>query len=247
MTSTIDTSGFDAAIDALMKATGLPMREVTRAESRAVLQMSLDRTKLTAARDIRDGVIKKHNRFAGGRSGAGADGNFPKISIAPKRGRVWWVENGPKFYVMDGAGADRRWSNARWSEYQTLESERRASLKSMTVELLARRGLPKQSWYFLGLGEGHSLKAAGVVTSAAVNKQALKRVASSSVKETDREYTVIFTNRSIATIRKDGSRVLASALQGRIKFFKKNLSLGVFQSLEKVERAYPGLVRVNPL
>jgi len=242
ITASLDTSGFDAVLAKLMSATGQPMREVTLAESRAILQTSLDRTKITPKQEIPKQVDRRFNTFSQGVSGRAAARLYPRISIAQKTLNVWWIEPGPKFYIMNG---DRYWSDQRWAAYRSQMSDRESLLPVATKEAFARRGLPKQSWFFLADLLGYALKASKEVEGSTVRGRQLREVVQSTLTENATEFTLHGTNYSIATMRRDGARIFEGALRGRVKYFKKNLEKGVFSTLEKIHRAYPHLLKVN--
>ncbi len=242
ITATLDTSGFDTVLDKLMHATGQPMREVTLAESRAILQTSLDRTKLTPKPQVAIQVDRRFNTFSQGQTGRSAKKLYPRLSISPKTTNIWWVEQGPKFYIMNGP---RRWSDQRWSDYSAELADRAALLPIATKEAYARRGLPKQSWFFLADLLGYALKASKEVEGATVKGRQLREVVQATLAENATEFTIHGTNYSIATMRRSGARILEGAIRGRVKYFRRNLQHGVFESLEKIHRAYPQLLKVN--
>jgi hypothetical protein len=64
-----------------------------------------------------------------------------------------------------------------------------------------------------------------------------------SARETGeaRRFTIVLTNRLPYGRRINLDRVLVGAIQGRVKFFERNVALGVFKSLEKTLKAYPGV------
>lgn len=246
ITGTIDTSGFDLVIPKLVDATGLPMKTVTLAESKSVLQTCMDRTKLAAKKVLRDRMARKFNQYAAGDIGANARGQEPRISIAPKAQHNWWVDRnaqgGRTFYIMNG---NRRWSDERWAAYQAEEADRRADLKLAIAEALARRGLPKQSWYMLAEIIDIRLKAPEEVINAKVRGVRRLDLVSAVVSDVRNAFVIEFTNSSRISYHKGGARILSTALQGRVKYFRRNLQKGVFESLEKVHRAYPNLVQIN--
>ncbi|MFZ4597818.1 MAG: hypothetical protein ACOYNN_04160 [Terrimicrobiaceae bacterium] len=243
ITAQIDTRGFDEVLRKLASSTKRPMREVTLAESKAILQTTLDRTKILTKQVLKFRVRRKFNQYGGGDFGRASRGVTPKISIAPNVGRTWWVEPGPKFYIV--AGGERRWSDERWERYQAEEADRKADMPSITESALRRRGLPKQSWYFLADTLGYSLKATQDVIGATVKRRELREVVTSVLRETSSEFEVHGTNYSTSTQRADGRAVLARTMEGRVKYFRMNLEKGVFASLDQIHRAYPNLLKIN--
>lgn len=246
VTLDIDTAGFDLVIKGLSGSAKVPMKTATLAESKSVLQGALDRTKMAARKVIEQRTVRRYNTYAAGDVGSVARSQMPRISIAPQARNNWWIERNDEgvrtFYIMNG---QRRWSDERWQAYVAEEADRQADFKEAVTEALARRGLPKQSWYMLAELLGMQLKAGKVVVEAKVNKNRLRHVARTIVEDLDSAFVVHFTNSSRSTYYADGGRILSMVMRNRVKFFEKNLKLGVFESMEKIAKAYPNLLTVN--
>lgn len=242
----MDISGMDRVVPLLAKAAKVPMKQVTRAESKSVLQTALNRTKIPAKAVIHQRTERKYNNYAGGDIGPVARGQLPSISISPRKKNEWWLDRNAEgvrtFYLMNG---NRRWSDERWAAYQAEEADRKADLKDAVIEALARRGLPKQSWYLLAELLDMRLKASPEVVNAKVNKKRIQHVARTLVEEMESVYIIHFTNTSRATYYADGGRIISTIIRGRVKYFERNLRLGVFQSMEKIAKAYPNLLTVK--
>jgi hypothetical protein len=257
ITTSIDVSGMEKVLRQISVMSMRPMREVTTSEALAVLQTCLDRTELTKAGEIESKLKTKYNQYSqDGRFGTRSAGSFPKISVASRNGNIWLGLPRPAtgaFSRNRGRRGSGVWHlvnkhyerDADWSLFEQLNRERLSELKRRTTEWIARRGMPKASWYWIAEEIGYALKAASVVLNAAVRGRALKEVAHAQKKEEANGFTIICRNSSIAAIKKDAEGILSRTLDGRVKYFRQNLERGVFDSMKNVERSYPNLVRVR--
>jgi hypothetical protein len=246
ITSRIDTSGMDEVLRKLSSATSRTMRDVTLSESQSVLQTCLDRTKLTPRSVIDYKIQQRFHQYSSGKYGKKAISSFPKISIAPKKDRTWYVEQGPKFFLAAGEkdGHQQHLPDSIWAEYQQAESERKSKLRASVIDHLSRQGLPKQTWQHLGELLGLNLKAGQNVINATVKGHQIQ-VEDALIKEATSFFQVVCSTQSIAAARKGAARILSTVLSGRVKYFRTNLEKGVFDSLKQIERAYPNLLKVN--
>lgn len=257
ITTAIDVSGMETVLRQISAMTMRPMREVTTSEALSILQTCLDRTELNKASDIERNLKTKFNQYSqDGRFGTRSNGSFPKISIASRNGNVWLGLARPSSGAFSRARGRRGggvWHlvnkhyerNDDWNLFQEMTRDRLGKLKKMTTEWIARRGMPKASWYWMAENIGYELKAAAVVINAAVRGRALKEVSSAEKKEDTNSFTIVCRNSSIAAIKKDAAGILERTVAGRVKYFEKNLEKGVFESMKTVERSYPNLVKVR--
>lgn len=257
ITGSIDTSGMEKVLRQISAMTMRPMREVTTSEALAILQTCMDRTKITGAGEIKSKLKTKFNQYSqDGRFGTRSAGSFPKISIASKNGNIWLGVGRPSsgaFSRTRGRQGRGVWHlvnkhyerDADWSLFQEMTRDRLAKLEKLTLDWVARRGMPKASWYWIAEEIGYALRATAVVLDTAVRGRAMKEVASSEKKQTADSFTIVCRNSSIAAARKDAAGILERTLAGRAKYFEQNLKRGVFDSMKNVERSYPNLLKVR--
>lgn len=257
ITGSIDVSGMEEVLRQISVMTMRPMREVTTSEALSVLQTCLDRTELTKAGEIETKLKTKFNQYSqDGRFGTRSNGSFPKLSIASRNGNIWLGLPRPSsgaFSRSRGRGGGGVWHlvnkhyerDADWNLFQEMTRDRLELLKKYTLEWVARRGMPKASWYWIAEAIGGALRATAVVINATVKGRALKEVSSAEKKEDSNSFTITCRNSSIAAMKKDGAGILERTLAGRVKYFGQNLERGVFESMKNVERAYPNLVKVR--
>jgi hypothetical protein len=142
------------------------------------------------------------------------------------------VGNGSKLYFLDN-----RYPNPMWSR---LKRARAASLKRK----LAARGLAKQSWAQLAYLAGLSITVPAYVLKAVAStgRTYPENVTASRLRK-GRAFGIFFENAqptaNLAYV--GGPRAVQRAINGRVKFFARNMEKGVFTSLRKIAAAYPGL------
>ena len=257
ITASIDISGMETVLRGLSVATMKPMKDVTTAEVVSILQTCLDRTKLTPAEKLRQATVTKFNQYSGdGRWGTHSQGSFPKISICSKNGNVWLGLARPSIGAYSRTRGRRGggvWHlvnkhyerNEDWNTYQQLTRDRVHHMKNRIDELLKRRGLPKTAWAILAANLGFTLKAASVVINSTIGKKPLSELGHAEIEQTSTSFTIHASNQSIASLKKDAAGILQRTINGRIKYFERNLEKGVFDSMKHVEHAYPNLVKLR--
>jgi hypothetical protein len=239
----VDVSQFNAACRSIATYSGAALPEVVLNETAQIMNAAMQLTDVAPAKSIREGVIRSFNRYAGGDFSAAANGKTPGIHITRRGTRAWWIDRNNKgkrtFYLMNG---NRRWSPDRWSQYRAEERDRRSDLVVETKERTGRRGIAKQSWHFLVEKIGGVSKAPGYVKKAKVKGQQLISNISALITRTRDGITISGSNAQPGAVKQDAeSRILARAVNRRIRFFEKNLKKGVFEKLANLARAYPGL------
>ncbi len=154
-----------------------------------------------------------------------------KTGIEPKKPFKGVLTKGgfKRYYYLN------RYPAAVWAE---ISRQRKESLES-TIRF---RGLSKQSWYVVARILGLDPDAPDYVRSMRVEHPEnfhAQRVNNGG------DYRLRFSNAQPTVnnprTRAAGANRLRRAIAGRVKFFEKNLKLGVFNSLAGVARAYPGL------
>ena len=154
------------------------------------------------------------------------------------------ARQGKRLYGVHNAGRGRkkykytnRFPDPVWAK---ISEDRKKSL----LRKIENRGLSKESWLKLAKAAGFDVKAPAYVQKISSNHP---ENASFTRTESDSSVKLSFKN-SQPTIQKiGGQRILKRAVAGRVKYFQKNLEKGVFESIDKVAKAYPGLVKINPL
>lgn len=143
---------------------------------------------------------------------------------------TYTTRNGSKKYFLGNA-----YPNDIWKEIQ---SQRKASLQKK----VRARGLSKQSWKRLANIVGLHVQAPGYV-DAAMPPSGPHPENFRAQKMKDRgKFYIHFSNAQPTVNKIGGGLTLAFAIQGRIKYFEKNLELGVFRSIDEIKAAYPGLI-----
>ena len=242
VTTSVDIRGFEAVISALSSGLHEPARKVTIAETAAILQQCLKWQVVVDEAKTIDIALRKFNQFSLGNAGKYTGYSTPKISHAPRKGRVWWVESGPKFYIM--GGGNRRWSDERWSRYQSEDNDRIRGSEHHFHESLKRRLLPKQAWYNLAITLGYKVIANQAIIRASAHGR--KPITGEiSTHESGAKFSIEGEVWSMGVIRKGGGAMLGRAVQGRIKYFERNLHKGTFDHIEHIQRAYPKLFTIR--
>ena len=143
------------------------------------------------------------------------------------------VGNGMKTYWMDNRYPDRIWNR--------LLKVRKDSLQRK----LKARGLAKRSWWLLAVRAGLAVVVPSFVQRAiASTGKAYPENAEVRRVHVRGRWGLEFTNRqpTVQSPNVNGLRALGRAIQGRKKYFERNLRLGVFHDLRKIAKAYPGLI-----
>lgn len=108
------------------------------------------------------------------------------------------------------------------------------------------RGLSKRTWFAIARALGYEVTAAGFVKKAVPSSpkvsesqylggMRVKRIAS-------RGFIAVHIENAQPTINKiGGDRILQRAINSRVRFFARNLALGVFNSAKAVAKKYPGI------
>lgn len=144
-----------------------------------------------------------------------------------------------KKYVTRNWKTGQPWRvpNAVWSQIQSLR-------KQSLTRRLAAIGLSKQSFYLLAKRLGYEIAAPGFVKAAKAKSGDTDRDVSIRRDATPDKYGVTITN-AMPILRYDppsGTQAFFSALSGRIGFYKKNLAMGVFDSVSRTAAKYKGVI-----
>ncbi len=143
------------------------------------------------------------------------------------------VGNGMKTYWMDNRYPDRIWNRLVQVQKDSLSRKLKA------------RGLAKKSWWLLAVRAGLAVVVPSFVQRAiASTGKSYSENAEVKRVQVRGRWGLEFTNRqpTVQSPNVKGLRALGRAIQGRMKYFERNLRLGVFHDLRKIAKAYPGLV-----
>lgn len=252
-TVVLDTHGFTAYLEELMRLSGKSWEDVLLNQAAALLKICLRRTPAATAA----GIVKRvssHNNHIEFEDGSvisfwkKADAtmfldtsNFrPPGPKAKKQTRAPLLVNGKSWHQVDSGG--RRWSDARWARYKGYE----AAAKTKRLDLKAAkgaRGLSKQSWLQiaaeLGLGD---LGAPGYVKNAVPsNGKTYRNGTARKVMEAAAFYIDLMNDHPLVVKKLNGAQMLQGAIDTRLKAFDHEMSKGVFDDIETRAKRYPGL------
>lgn len=144
----------------------------------------------------------------------------------PSPGRGAFV----KYYLRN------RYPNALWN---AISQRRREKLR----RILGARGLSAKSWVKIADKLGLPIKVAAFIRKAIAQTQREYDDVSASSQKSNSKIWIHFVNSqpTVNEPRVGGARALRTAVAGRVKFFERNIRLRVFNHIEKIARAYPGI------
>lgn len=155
------------------------------------------------------------------------------------------VKNRSKFTFGDktywirqpGGGKDWRVPNAVWG---AIKAMRAASLQRK----LGAVGITKKSWLILAEKLGQTITAPAFVRRAQVSNPGFDGNTKVERTGSGDRYGVRITNRTptLGYPGTEGAQAFFAALQGRIGFFHKNVSKGVFDSVKRLSAKYKGII-----
>lgn len=119
--------------------------------------------------------------------------------------------------------------------------ERKKITQERMKELLARRGLAKQSWYALAEALRLPISAPGYVRKASVRGSQYPQQVTEKQEGARGRLVITITNSMITMIAANGKGALAKAINGRTGYFRRNLRRGVFDRWREIAKRYPGL------
>jgi hypothetical protein len=223
----VNTRGMEAACLALAKITGKSLEEVVDSE----LTKIIDRTIALIPQAKQKTILDRH--------GLALFTSQLATLYTPKT--IWGREYRAHEARVSNKGYLRyflmnRYPDPLWSR---ITARREATLK----KALASIGLAKKSFWTIGKMLGLQVKGGRFV--GAIPRTGKEYPENFTVKRgtSDVGIAVAFINAqptvNAPTVK--GRQAMQIAIDGRVKFFLKNAELGVFQSLQKVARQYPGL------
>jgi len=222
ITAEINTAGMDEVLLKLSRATDTPMVDVARAEMLSILEAGQKFTPSASVQGIKDRIAMAEWM------------TLPVSAYAPKRPvrRVIDTKNGPAVvYRMTNRFPAELWGQMR--SFMNIRSHLR----------LAARGLLKKSWLQVAAHLGLDILVPGYVARAAWKGNDYPEDNRGREERSGSGYSL--TGEIGRTYDRRIKAVLQRAITGRVKYFRKNLEKGVFDSLEAIERAYPNLLKIN--
>jgi hypothetical protein len=220
----VNTQGLEAACLALAKIPGRSMEEVVTAELGKVIDRTIEQTPAAKVNKIR-------TRFEASTFTAQPPELYEPATPGGRahRSRAHLTPKGKLLYSLRN-----RYPNILW---HGIEKRRAESLRRKIGSI----GLAKKSWWNIARKLGLPVKGGRFVSALAVTGKEYPEnfQTSKSVRETD--IAVAFINAQPTAIGAGGARALQTAINGRVKYFLTNVQKGVFDSMDKIARQYPGL------
>jgi hypothetical protein len=244
---TVDTTGYSRMAHELADMGAVPYESVILFSTGRVLNRCIELTKGATVAGIDASVHAKFNNYGDGKYGtANTRGVDQRISIAPTAGHKWWVSRNADgkrtFYIMNDSR--RRWSDARWAQYQNEELQRQMQLRQFLPKAKGARGLAKRSWLQIAEDLGISVEGVAAYVRGA-RPSTGKTFVNGTGKEfrgTDSFFVEIANNYpALAAGRLHGETILQKAINGRIQGFETDLRKGVFDNLTARAKKYPGV------
>ena len=264
----IDTLRADAAFRQLAKFSPASVRDTMRAEAGSILKFCFQRTGVSKVEDVTIRARLDVLMRIGSKRSADAERFSINIGKRGPYGRVWrvipqppeqWAILGRSVQQTHEAGfnaMNRHFKATTWSALTAYINRFKEGEKRLVP--LAKRsiGLGAQSWLQIAEAAGIDLtkvKGGGRIANVKL-KAAREAVASdgraykngtANERGTGTKYEITLMN-SIPwgpSVKFDA--MLARAVMGRVKYFENNVKKGVFDSLDKMLKAYPN-IRVTP-
>lgn len=148
---------------------------------------------------------------------------------ADSENREWVTFGGKKYNVQDW-----RMPDPLWAQLTKFRRERLATK-------LAARGLGKQSWLHMARQIGQQIKFPAFVDRANYRGQQYPVDADSREEGSSRNYALTIINSSPVMEHAGGQSTLMRAMNGRTRYFERNMQHHAFRSLATRARAYPGI------
>lgn len=216
----VDTSKFNAMVREIARKASVPEEEVLSNEVARILEATIKHTPSATVASIR---------------GTSENANFsmqPETLYAPKRGRagVKITKGGFIAYYLHN-----RYPDALWSQ---MSARRKVSLAAK----LRARGLARKSWLDIARKLGLRINFPGYVSSAVASTgREYPQNVSVRLRRQQGKLQIGFTNAQPTVNKIGGSRALQRAIDGRYKYFMRQMGLGTFDELAKIAKKYPGI------
>lgn len=219
---TLDARGFNAAMKQLAKLTGLSMEKVIKAELVKILEKTVQKTKPASSKLIRERYTYREGQ-------APSERLIGRVTIAGRRRNVSSIK----------PTINRGGQKVRNPDWQLLQQKLKAEMK----HALEMRGLAKATWLKQARDMRLNMKVPGYVEKA--YKHLGTAAAVTWAKVTKRKpYVITVKNAARVPMVKQvgGYGAFKRALNGRQKFFEKNLAKGVFKKASTMTEKYGFLV-----
>lgn len=216
----VDTRMFNVMTREIARSAGVPAEEVLANEVRKVLEATLKFTPTASVSSIR-----KNSENA-------SFSMQPQTLYTPKRPRsgVTITQNGFIAYYLANRYPADLWARMSARRKQSLLSKLRA------------RGLARRSWLEIANKLGLKISYPGYVGSAVAStgKTYPENTRVRLQRQTGR-LQIVIENSQPTVNRIGGSAALQRAINGRYKYFLRQMELGTFKALSKIARKYPGI------
>lgn len=224
VTCQVNTQGFEAACLALAKVSGRSMEEVVTAELGKVIDRTIELTPSATISRIR-------GRFEASEFTAQSPSIYTPQSAQGRRSRekVHLSKNGKIIYKLSN-----RYPAALW---RAITERRKESLRRKLQAI----GLAKKSWWNIAQALGLPVKSGRFVSAIASTGKEYPDNFVVSKTVTDSDIAVAFINAQPTVNAIGGRTALQRAIDGRVKYFLASVKLGVFDSMQKIAKQYPGL------
>ena len=218
----LDATNFNAAMRQLSKLTGLSMEKVIKGELAKILEKTVTKTKAANAKLIRERYTLREGQKPSERL-------IGRVTIAGRRRNVISIK----------PTINRGGKKVRNQDWQLLQQKLKAEMKH-TLEM---RGLSKATWLKQARDMRLTIKVPAYVNKA--YKHLGTAAAKTWAKVTKRKpYVITVKNAARVPMVKQvgGYGAFVRAMNGRQKFFEKNLATGVFKSTARKVEKYGFLV-----
>lgn len=214
----VDTSRFSEMCSALSVMMTAPPEQVLREEVGKVLSKAIENTDAAEIESIR-------------RSSESATHSMQSASLyTPKNPARRHLRKGRVIYNLKWRYPDALWSSIRTARAIHLGKR------------IAARGLAKRSWYSLGQRIGVKVEAPAFVKKAVASTGKIyPEDAAATVNRGNGRIEYIIENSQPTVNAIGGAQALQRAIDGREKYFWINIEKGVFESMDKVVKKYPGI------
>lgn len=223
---TIDDRDFGAAIHALAELSSTDLREVIREETKAVLTAAVKRTEAATA-----SLIRRRYTLEGTATQA-RKGELPKQPgyLTP-------------YVNLDGNLVSVRETIRKPGQFSRVKK----ALKEEMKKALGRRGLAKLTWVLIGDDLGLEIAAPAYVRKAGESASNYRQACEGKedFNRSNHVITIFTTGKTVLSPGGKGNAALRGAMSGRARYFDTNLKRGVFRSMEKIAKKYPGLFTVS--
>lgn len=148
---------------------------------------------------------------------------------AGQAAKEWTTFNGKKYHIAEWYLPDKLWA--------AIQAKRRATLQRK----LNARGLSKQSWLHMARQLGGTIAAPAYVDRANYDGKQYPIDADSLEEGRATNYALTIINSSPIVQAAGGQSALLRAMNGRARYFERNMAHHAFRTLATRARAYPGI------